>query len=153
MALPGESFAMTLASTIQSTPLAIHDSTAPASQTYTGSVVLTPTWVFVVNRIVLVYAYVSVQLTSGSSTIDPSLLQASATGGTGTADGSWNPFSTTQDGHPNAVLLSTVNANGVRRAAIGNAQQLTVGLRLSTTNTYLDAGLYTGVVTFAARVQ
>lgn len=144
---------MTLASTIQSTPLAIHDSTAPASQTYTGSVVLTPTWVFVVNRIVLVYAYVSVQLTSGSGTIDPSLLQASATGGTGTADGSWNPFSTTQDGHPNAVLLSTVNANGVRRAAIGNAQQLTVGLRLSTTNTYLDAGLYTGVVTFAARVQ
>jgi hypothetical protein len=116
-------------------------------------VVLTPTWVFVVNRTVSVYAYVSVQLTSGSSMIDPSLLQANATGGTGTANGSWNPFSTTHDGHPNAVLLSNVSANGVRRVAVGTAQQLTVGLRLSTTNTYIGAGLYTGVVTFAARVQ
>jgi hypothetical protein len=153
MALPGESFAMTLASTVQSSPLTIHDSTAPGSQTYAGSVVLTPTWVFVVNRTVQLYAYVSVQLSSGSSTIASSLLQASATGGSGTANGSWNPFSTTQDGHPDAVLLSTVIANGVRRVAVGTAQQLTVGLRLSTTNTLVEAGLYTGVVTFAARVQ
>ena len=152
-ALPGESFAMTLSSTVQSTALTIHDSTAGGSQVYTGTVILTPTWTFTVNRTVTIYSYVSSTFTTGSTTLASSLLEAAATGGTGTAMGAWSAFGSTVDGHTDAVTLSTVMANGLRRTQAGTTQQLTVSLRLNTTNTFVEAGLYTGVITFGARVQ
>jgi hypothetical protein len=82
-----------------------------------------------------------------------SLLEASANGGSGSANGSWNPFSSTVDGHANAVSLSSVTATGANKKVTGNGEQLTVAFRLNTTNTYIEPGTYTGVVTFAAHVQ
>src|SRR6185503_905400 len=90
-----ESFAMTLSSTVQAGPLTIADSTAGASQQFTGSLVLTPTWDLANNRQVEIYSYVSSAFTTGSVSLASSLLEASATGGTGSANGSWNAFSAT----------------------------------------------------------
>lgn len=152
-AFPGETFSMTLSSTVQSAPLTIHDSTAGGSQVYTGTVILTPTWLFFINRTVTIYSYVSSAFTTGSATMASTILQAAATGGTGSANGSWNAFGATVNGHASAVTLSTVNANGARRIQNGTTQQLTVSLRMNTTNTFVEAGKYTGVITFGARVQ
>ena len=148
-----ESFAMTLSSTVQSSPLAIADSTAGASQQFTGSLVLTPTWDLANNRQVQVYGYVSSAFTTGSVSFTSALLEASATGGTGSANGSWNPFSSTVDGHASAVSLTSLTVTGASRKVTGTSERLTVGFRLNTTNTYVEPGLYTGVVTFAAHVQ
>lgn len=148
-----EAFAMTLSSTVQVGPLSINDSTAGAGQTYTGSVVLTPTWDLANNRQVTIYGYVSTQFSTGAVTFANGLLEASATGGTGSADGSWNPFSATVDGHASAVSLTSVTATGANKKVTGASESLTVGLRINTTNTYIEPGLYTGVVTFGARVQ
>jgi hypothetical protein len=148
-----ESFAMTLASTVQSSALAIADSTAGASQAFTGSVVLTPTWDLANNRQVTIYAYVSSAFTTGSASLASSLLEASATGGSGSANGSWNAFSSTVDGHASGVSLTSLTATGASKKVTGTGERVTVGLRLNTTNTYVEPGLYTGIVTFAARVQ
>jgi hypothetical protein len=148
-----ESFAMTLSSTVQSGALAIADSTAGASQAFTGTVVLTPSWDLANNRQVTLYAYVSSAFTTGSLNLASSLLEASATGGTGSANGSWNAFSSTVDGHANGVALTSVTATGSSKKVSGTAERVTVGFRLNTTNTYIDPGTYTGIVTFAARVQ
>jgi hypothetical protein len=148
-----ESFAMTLASTVQSSALAIADSTAGASQQFTGSLVLTPTWDLANNRQVQIYGYVSSAFTTGSVSLASSLLEASATGGTGNANGSWNAFSSTVDGHASAVSLTSLTATGASKKVTGTGERLTVGFRLNTTNTYVEPGLYTGIVTFAARVQ
>lgn len=148
-----ESFAMTLSSTVQAGPLTIADSTAGASQQFTGSLVLTPTWDLANNRQVEIYGYVSSAFTTGSVSLASSLLEASATGGTGSANGSWNAFSATVDGHASAVSLTSLTVSGASKKVTGTSERLTVGFRLNTTNTYVDPGLYTGVVTFAARVQ
>jgi hypothetical protein len=148
-----ESFAMTLSSTVQAGPLTIADSTAGASQPFSGSLVLTPTWDLANNRQVEIYGYVSSAFTTGSVSLASSLLEASATGGTGSANGSWNPFSATVDGHASAVSLTSLTVSGASKKVTGTSERLTVGFRLNTTNTYVDPGLYTGVVTFAARVQ
>lgn len=148
-----ESFAMTLSSTVQAGPLTIADSTAGASQQFTGSLVLTPTWDLANNRQVEIYSYVSSAFTTGSVSLASSLLEASATGGTGSANGSWNAFSATVDGHASAVSLTSLTVSGASKKVTGTSERLTVGFRLNTTNTYVDPGLYTGVVTFAARVQ
>jgi hypothetical protein len=152
-AAKGESFAMTLSSTVQASALAIADSTAGASQAFSGSVVLTPDWDLTNNRVVTVYAYVSTPFTSASSSLASSLLEASATGGSGSANGSWNAFASTVDGYANAVTLTQVTATGANKKASGATERLTVGLRLNTTNTYVEPGNYSAVVTFAARVQ
>jgi hypothetical protein len=152
-AAKGESFAMTLSSTVQAGALTIADSTAGASQAFSGSVVLTPDWDLTNNRVVTVYAYVSTPFTSASSALASSLLEASATGGSGSADGSWNAFGSTVDGHASAVTLTQVTASGANRKVTGVEERLTVGLRLNTTNTYVEPGSYSAVVTFAARVQ
>ena len=148
-----ESFAMTLSSTVQASALSIADSTGGASQQFTGSLVLTPTWDLANNRQVQIYGYVSSAFTTGSASLANSLLEASATGGTGSANGSWNPFSSTIDGHASAVSLTSLTASGASKKVTGVGERLTVGFRLNTTNTYVDPGLYSGVVTFAARVQ
>lgn len=148
-----ESFAMTLSSTVQAGPLTIADSTAGASQQFSGSLVLTPTWDLANNRQVEIYGYVSSAFTTGSVSLASSLLEASATGGTGSANGSWNAFSATVDGHASAVSLTSLTVSGASKKVTGTSERLTVGFRLNTTNTYVDPGLYTGVVTFAARVQ
>ena len=148
-----ESFAMTLSSTVQAGPLTIADSTAGASQQFTGSLVLTPTWDLANNRQVEIYSYVSSAFTTGSVSLASSLLEASATGGTGSANGSWNAFSATVDGHASAVSLTSLTVSGASKKVTDTSERLTVGFRLNTTNTYVDPGLYTGVVTFAARVQ
>lgn len=148
-----ESFAMTLSSTVQAGPLTIADSTAGASQQFTGSLVLTPTWDLANNRQVEIYGYVSSAFTTGSASLASSLLEASATGGTGSANGSWSAFSATVDGHASAVSLTSLTVSGASKKVTGTSERLTVGFRLNTTNTYVDPGLYTGVVTFAARVQ
>ena len=148
-----ESFSMTLSSTVQATPLAIADSTAGASQTYTGAVTLTPHWDLANNRVVTIYGYVSQQFTTGSVTFPNSVLEASATGGTGSANGSWNAFASTVDGHTSAVTLTAVTATGANQKVTNASQALSVSLRLNTTNTYIQPGTYTGIVTFAAHVQ
>ena len=148
-----ESFAMTLASTVQGTPLTIADSTGGASQVFTGSLVLTPTWDLANNRQVQIYGYVSSAFTTGSASLASSLLEASATGGTGSANGSWNPFSSTVDGHGSAVALTSLTVSGASKKVTGTGERLTVGFRLNTTDTYVEPGLYSGIVTFAARVQ
>ena len=153
LAQKSEAFAMTLSSSVQATALAIADSTAGASQQFTGSVILTPTWDLANNRQVTVYAYVSSAFTTGVVSLASSLLEASATGGTGSANGSWNAFSSTVDGHASAVSLTSLTATGAKKKVTGNGEQVTVGFRLNTTNTYVEPGLYTGVVTFAAHVQ
>ena len=68
-AAKGESFALTLSSTVQASALTIADSTAGASQAFSGSVVLTPDWDLTNNRVVTVYAYVSTPFTSASSSL------------------------------------------------------------------------------------
>lgn len=148
-----EAFAMTLSSTVQSSALAIADSTGGASQQFTGSVVLTPTWDLANNRQVQLYSYVSSVFSTGSTTLASSLLEASATGGTGSANGSWNAFSSTVDGHAEAVALTSLTVSGSSKKVTGTSERLTVGFRLNTTNTYVEPGTYTGIVTFAARVQ
>lgn len=153
MAQKNESFAMTLSSTVQTTALSIADSTAAASQGFTGSVVLTPSWDLANNRVVTMYAYVSSGFTSGTASIASSYLEASASGGTGSASGAWSAFSSTVDGHANAVSLSSLTATGTKKKVTDNSEAVTVGFRLSTANLYVEPGTYTGVVTFAARVQ
>lgn len=149
-----ESFSMTVTSTVQATALAIADSTAGASQTYTGNVVLTPTWDLASGRSVTIYGYVSSPFTTpGAVTFASSLLEASATGGSGTANGSWNAFASTVNTQPNAVQLTKVTASGATQKVTNSSQALTVGLRLNTSNTYVQPGTYTGVVTFAAVIQ
>lgn len=149
-----ESFGMTMSSTVQTGPLTIADSTAGASQLYSGSVTLTPTWDLANSRTVQIYAYVQTQFaTAGAVTFPNSVIEASASGGSGTANGSWNPFSSSVDGHASAVLLTSVSPAGATLKVTNSSQALTVNLRLNTTNTYIEPGLYTGVVTFAAHVQ
>lgn len=148
-----ESFAMTLGSTVQSGPLSIADSTGGASQQFGGSVVLTPTWDLSNNRQVQIYAYVSSPFTTGSASLASSLLEASANGGSGSANGSWNPFSSTVDGHADAVSLTSLTVAGATKKVTNTSEQVSVALRLNTTNTYVEPGLYTGIVTFAAHVQ
>lgn len=148
-----ESFSMTVSSTVQATPLTIADSTAGASQTYTGNVTLTPTWDLASGRVVTIYGYVSSQFSTGTVTFANSLLEASATGGTGTANGSWNAFGSTVNSTPSAVQLTQVTASGANLKVTGAGQALTVGLRLNTTATHIQPGTYTGVVTFAALIQ
>lgn len=153
LAQKNESFAMTLASTVQAGALAIADSTGGASQAFSGSVVLTPSWDLANNRQVTMYAYVSSAFSTGAVSLASSLLEASATGGTGSASGAWNAFSSTVDGHANAVALTDLTVTGARKKVSDVSERVTVGFRLNTTNTYVEPGLYTGVVTFAARVQ
>ena len=148
-----ESFAMTLSSTVQSSALAIADSTAGASQQFTGSVVLTPTWDLANNRQVQLYAYVSSAFTTGSVSLASALLEASATGGSGSASGAWSAFSSTVDGHASAVSLTSLTVSGATKKVTNTSERVTVGFRLNTTNTYVDPGTYTGIVTFAAHVQ
>jgi len=148
-----ESFAMTLSSSVQTGPRTIQDSTAGAAQPYAGSVVLTPTWSLNNKRQVTLYAYVSQPFTSAGSTFASSVLEASATGGTGSATGAWTPFSGLVDGHLSAVTLTSVTAQGSTKDVNDASERLTVTFRLNTTNTYITAGLYTGVVTFGAYVQ
>jgi hypothetical protein len=152
-AAPGESFAMTLSSSVQSTPRTISDSTAGASQPYTGSVILTPTWDLNNNRQISIYAYVSQPFTSASGTLASSVLEASAIGGTGSANGAWSAFSSVVDGHISAVTLTAVTAHGAGKTVNDASERLTVSFRLNTTNTSVVPGLYTGVVTFGAYVQ
>ena len=148
-----ESFAMTVSSTVQATPLTIADSTAGASQVYTGNVTLTPTWDLASGRVVTIYGYVSSQFSTGTVTFANNLLEASATGGSGTANGSWNAFGSTVNSTPSAVQLTQVTASGANMKVTGAAQALTVGLRINTTATHIQPGTYTGVVTFAALIQ
>jgi hypothetical protein len=152
-AAPGETFSLLLSSTVQSGALAIQDSTPGATQTYSGSVVLTPTWDLNNNRVVTIYAYVSQPFTSSTSTLASSALEASALGGTGSANGVWTAFASTVDGHGTAVTLSQVLARGPTKKIIDASERLTVSMRLNTTNLYLQPGLYTGIVTFGAMVQ
>jgi hypothetical protein len=148
-----ESFAMTLASTVQSSALAIADSTGGASQQFSGSVVLTPTWDLTNNRQVQIYAYVSSAFTTGTVSLASALLEASANGGSGSANGSWNAFSSTVDGHASAVSLTSLTVAGATKKVTNTSEQVSVGFRLNTTNTYVEPGTYTGIVTFAAHVQ
>lgn len=152
-AAPGETFSLLLSSTVQSGALAIRDSTPGATQTYSGSVVLTPTWDLNNNRVVTIYAYVSQPFTSSTSTLASSALEASALGGTGSANGAWTAFASTVDGHGTAVTLSQVLARGTTKTITDASERLTVSMRLNTTNLYLQPGLYTGVVTFGAMIQ
>ena len=152
-AAPGETFSLLLSSTVQSGPLAIRDSTPGTTQTYSGSVVLTPTWDLNNNRVVTIYAYVSQPFTSGTGTLASSALEASALGGTGSANGAWTAFAATVDGHGTAVTLSQVLARGTTKKITDASERLTVSMRLNTTNVYLQPGLYTGIVTFGAMVQ
>lgn len=148
-----ESFSMTLASTVQATPLTIADSTGGAGQTYTGNVTLTPTWDLASGRTVTIYAYVSSQFTTGAVTFPNSVLEANATGGTGTVTSTFTSFNSTVDTHTSAVTLTSVSPSGANLKVTNSSQALTVGLRLNTTNTYIQPGTYTGIVTFAAHVQ
>jgi hypothetical protein len=150
---PGESFAMTLSNTVQGTALTIRDSTPGASQVYSGSVSLTPTWDLNNNRVVTIYAYVSQPFTTGSASFASSLLEASATGGTGSANGVWTSFASTVDGHSSAVTLTDVIARGSNKRVIDASERIIVGLRINTTGTYIEAGRYTAVVTFGAFIQ
>ena len=152
-AAPGETFSLFLSSTVQTGPLTIRDSTAGAAQAYAGSVVLTPTWDLNNNRVVTIYAYVSQPFMSSSSTLVSSALEASAIGGTGSANGIWTAFGATVDGHSSAMTLSQVLARGTTKTITDASERLTVGLRLNTTNRYVEPGLYTGIVTFGAFVQ
>ncbi|HKO14668.1 MAG TPA: hypothetical protein VJU87_00415 [Gemmatimonadaceae bacterium] len=152
-AVKAESFAMTLSSTVQSTALAIADSTAGASQQYAGAVTLTPTWDLSNNRNVTIYAYVSSPFTTGATSFPSSVLEASAAGGSGSANGSWNAFSSTVDGHGSAVTLTSLTVTGASKKVTDASEAVAVSLRLNTTNTYIEPGAYTGVVTFAAHVQ
>ena len=152
-AAPGETFSLLLSSTVQSGPLAIRDSTPGTTQTYSGSVVLTPTWDLNNNRVVTIYAYVSQPFTSGTGTLASSALEASALGGTGSANGAWTAFAATVDGHGTAVTLSQILARGTTKTITDASERLTVSMRLNTTNLYLQPGLYTGIVTFGAMVQ
>jgi len=138
---------------VQATPLAINDSTGGAGQTYTGTVLLTPTWDLANNRTVNLYAYVSTTFSTGAVTFADALLEASATGGTGSANGSWNAMSGTVDGHASATSLTQVTATGANKKVTNTSERVTVSFRINSTNTYIEPGLYTGVVTFAARVQ
>jgi hypothetical protein len=148
-AAPGETFSMFLSSTVQAGAMSVRDSTGGATQTYAGSVVLTPTWDLNNNRVVTVYAYVSQPFTSSSATISSSALEASAIGGTGSANGIWTAFAATVDGHSSGVTLTQVLARGPTKKITDASERLTVGLRLNTTNRYVEPGLYTGVVTSA----
>ena len=152
-AAPGETFSLFLSTTVQTGPLTIRDSTAGAGQTYSGAVVLTPTWDLNNNRVVTLYAYVSQPFTSSTTTLASSALEASAIGGTGSANGIWTAFGATVDGHGSAVTLSQVLARGTTKTITDASERLTVGLRLNTTNRYVEPGLYTGIVTFGAYVQ
>jgi hypothetical protein len=152
-AAPGESFAMALSSSVQSTPRAISDSTPGASQPYTGSVMLTPTWDLNNNRQISIYAYVSQPFTSASGTLASSVLEASAIGGSGSANGAWNPFSSVVDGHIAGVTLTDLMVHGAGKTVNDASERLTVTFRLNTTNTAVVPGIYTGVVTFGAHVQ
>ena len=149
---PGESFGLSMSSTIQTSPVIIRDSTAGTAQTYSGSVVLTPTWDLSPSRFVTLYAYVTQPLTNGATTIPASVIEASALGGTGSATGAWSAFSATVDGHPFANTLTLVDVSGKTRV-VSTTEQITVRLRLNTTNLALVAGRYTGIITFGARVQ
>ena len=152
-AAPGETFSLLLSSTVQSGPLAVRDSTPGTTQTYSGSVVLTPMWDLNNNRVVTIYAYVSQPFTSSTGTIASSALEASALGGSGSANGAWTSFASTVDGHGTAVTLSQVLARGTTKQITDASERLTVSMRLNTTNLYLQPGFYTGIVTFGAMVQ
>ena len=82
-----------------------------------------------------------------------SVLEASAIGGTGSANGAWIAFSSVVDGHISAVTLTAVTAHGTGKTVNDASERLTVTFRLNTTNTSVVPGLYTGVVTFGAYVQ
>jgi hypothetical protein len=142
-----------MSSTVQATPLAISDSTAGASQQYTGTVLLTPTWDLTNNRTVSLYVYVSGGFSTGVTTLASAMLEASATGGTGSADGSWNPLSSPVDGHSSGTWLSQLTVTGAKKKVTDASEQVTVSFRMNSTNTYIDPGLYTGIISFAAHVQ
>lgn len=146
-----EVFAIAMTSTVQLTPLVIRDSTAGASQTYAGNVILAPAWDLRPTRFVTLYAYVSQPLTNGVATIPASAIEASAQGGTGTGTGAWSAFSATVDGHPYANTLTIVDVSGKTKTS--GDENITIQLRLNTTNLAIPAGVYTGIVTFGARVQ
>ena len=150
---PGETFSLFLSSSVQSAPLTIRDSTNGATQVYSGSVVLTPTWDLNNNRQITLYAYLSQPFTSGAAVLASTVLEASATGGSGSANGIWTSFGSTVDGHGAAVTLTQLTVFGSAKKVSDASERLTVGLRLNTTNRYVEAGLYTGIVTFGARVQ
>jgi hypothetical protein len=153
-AAPGETFAISLSSTVQNTPLTIQDNAPGASQVYSGAVVLTPTWDLNNNRQVTIYAYISQQFINASSaTLPNSVVEASATGGSGSANGAWTPFASTVDGHPSGVTLTSVLARGSNKTVSDAREAITVSLRLNTTGVYFEPGRYTGVVTFGAHVQ
>lgn len=152
-AAPGETFSLFLSSTVQNGPLSIRDSTGGATQTYSGSVVLTPTWDLNNNRLVTIYAYVSQPFMSSGTTLASSALEGSAIGGTGSANGLWTSFSETVDAHGAAMTLTQVFARGPNKRVTDASERLTVGLRLNTTNRYVEPGTYTGIVTFGAHVQ
>lgn len=150
---PGESFSLFLSSTVQGTPLTLRDSTAGATQTYTGSVTLTPTWDLQNNRQITIYAYLSQPFINGAMTLASTTLEASATGGSGSANGIWTAFGSTVDGHGSAVTLTQLTVFGSTKKVDDASERLTVGLRMNTSNVYVQPGLYTGIVTFGARIQ